>query len=116
MKINEFFDQDNIKELKIGSEMPYDVVEDLCIYMRQDPAFYRNSLYPAMVDVQEAVKNGGKYNKKNMMSVVEKAIVEYINKFEIQKRPADLLQDNEKMECITKLLKDELESLRRGDY
>lgn len=115
-QVNEFFDKDNIKDLKIGSEMPYNVVDDLCIYMRQDPEFYRTSLYPAMIDVQEAVKSGGKYNKKNMLPVVEKAIAQYIKKFEIQKRPQDLLQDSEKMECITKLLKDEVESLRKGDY
>ena len=115
-QVNEFFDKDNVKDLKIGSEMPYNVVDDLCIYMRQDPEFYRTSLYPAMIDVQEAVKGGGKYNKKNMLPVVEKAIAQYIKKFEIQKRPQDLLQDSEKMECITKLLKDEVESLRKGDY
>ncbi len=51
-----------------------------------------------------------------MLPIVEKAIVEYINKFKIQKRPTELLQDSEKMECISKLLKDETESLRRGDY
>lgn len=116
MKINEFFDKDNVKELKIGSELPYNVVEDLCIFMRQDPEFYRHNLYPAMLDVQQAVSNGGKYNKRNMLPVVEKAIVEYVKKFNIQKRPADLLQDSEKMECISKLLNDEKESLRRGDY
>ena len=115
-QVTEFFDQDNIKDLKIGSELPFNVVEDLCVYMRQDPNFYRTNLYPAMLDVQEAVKNGGKYNKKQMLPVVEKAIIEYIKKFEIQKRPNELLQDSEKMECISKLLKDETESLRKGDY
>jgi hypothetical protein len=116
VKINEFFDQDNIKDLKIGDELPYNVVEDLAIFMRHDPQFYRRQLYPEMLNVREATKNGGKYNKRNMMSVIEKAINEYIKKYEILKRPEELLSDGEKMECISKILKDEMEMLRKGDY
>jgi hypothetical protein len=116
MKINEFFDKDQIKNLKIGEELPYNVVEDIIIYMKNDPMFYRKSLYPAMVDVQEATKNGGKYNKKNMLTVVERAITEYIKKFNIKKRPSDLMNDSEKMECINKILRDEVDNLRKGIY
>lgn len=116
VKINEFFDQDQIKDLKIGSELPYNVVEDLAIFMKNDPIFYRKHLYPVLVDVQEAVKNGGKYNKRKMIPVVNSAIQEYVKKFGIQKRPEDLLQDGEKIECINKILKDELENFRKGEY
>ena len=116
MKINEFFDQDNIKKLKIGDQLPYNVVEDLCIYMRNNPDFYRKHLYPEMINVQEAVKGGGKYNKKNMLSIVERAINLYINEYDIPKRPEELLTDGEKMECVSTLLKNEVESLRKGDY
>jgi len=115
-KINEFFDQDQVQELKIGSQLPYDIVEDLCIFMKQDPGFYRKTLYPALIDVQASVKKGGKYNKKSMLPVIETAIIQYIKKFNIKKRPAELLTDSEKMQCITKLLTNEVESLRKGEY
>lgn len=116
MKIVEFFDQKSIADLKIGDKLPYNVVEDLCIYMRNEPNFYRQHLYPALIDVQEAVKNGGKYNKKNLLPIVELAINSYIKKFEIQKRPEDLLLPEERMECINKLLKDEVDNFRKGMY
>ena len=116
MKIVEFFNKQNIENLKIGDQLPYNVVEDLCIYMRNDPMFYRKNLYPALIDVQEAVKNGGKYPKKSLLPVVERAIKEYIKKFEIKKRPEDLLVHEEKMECINKLLKDEVDNFRKGMY
>ena len=116
MKIVEFFDKKQIENLKLGEELPYNVVEDLCIYMRNDPMFYRKNLYPALVDVQETVKNGGKYNKKLLMPVVERAIEEYIKKFKIKKRPEDLLVQEEKMECINRLLKDEVDNFRKGMY
>jgi hypothetical protein len=116
MKIVEFFDQKDIKDLKVGEELPYNVVEDLCIYMQNDPSFYRSHLYPVLVDVQEAVKNGGKYNKRKMIPTVEYAISEYIKKFDIKKRPQDLLQDSEKIECVNKILKNEMENFRKGEY
>lgn len=116
MKINEFFDQEKIQDLKIGDQLPFDVIEDLIIYMKNDPTFYREQLYPAMIDVQEAVRNGGKYNKKKLMPVIERAIESYLKKFEISKRPKDLMMPEEKIECINKLLKDEVDNFRNGVY
>jgi hypothetical protein len=116
MKINEFFNQDQMQELRIGDKLPYDVVEDLIVYMKNDPDFYRKHLYPVMVDVQETVKHGNKYNKKNLLPVVERAIESYLAKFEIKKRPGDLLMPEEKMDCINKLLKDEVDNFRKGFY
>lgn len=116
VKINEFFNQDRMEELRIGDKLPFNVVEDLVVYMKNDPTFYREHLYPAMIDVQEAVKKGGKYPKKSLLPVVERAIESYIKKFEIKKRPNDLLLPEEKMECINKLLKDEVDNFRKGMY
>ena len=76
--------------------------------------FHNPSSY--LINVQEAVKGGGKYNKKNMLSIVERAINLYINEYDIPKRPEELLTDGEKMECVSTLLKNEVESLRKGDY
>jgi hypothetical protein len=38
VKINEFYDQ------PIDDSLPYNVVDDVCIFMRNDPMFYRKSL------------------------------------------------------------------------
>lgn len=103
-------------DLKIGDKLPFDVVEDIMVYMKNDPAFYRKYMYPAMLDVQEAIKNGGKYNKKDLLPVIERAIGAYLTKFEIKKRPGDLLQDDEKMDCINRLLNDEIDNFRKGFY
>ena len=51
-----------------------------------------------------------------MLSIVERAINLYINEYDIPKRPEELLTDGEKMECVSTLLKNEVESLRKGDY
>ncbi len=100
----------------MDESLPWDVVEDLAVFMRNDPTFYRRHLYPTMIDVQEAVKNGGKYNKKSMLPIVDRAIESYIKKFEIKKRPEDLLTDSEKMSLVNSILKAEAENFRKGSY
>ena len=102
--------------LKIGDKLPFDVIEDLMVYMQNDPMFYRRHMYPKMIDVQEAVKGGGKVNKKDLIPMIDHAIASYVKKFNINKRPADLLTTEEKMECISKLLKNEVDNFRKGMY
>ena len=99
-----------------NNELDWDVVEDLVVFMKNDPYFYRNDVYPCMVNVQETVKHGGKFNKKSMLPIVEKAINEYIKKFDIKKLPEDLMNSSQKMECISKILNDEKENFRKGTY
>lgn len=105
-----------VTDQKISEELPYDVGQDLIVYMRNEPMFYRRHLYPALVDVQEAIKKGKKYSKKNMFPVIEKAIQGYINKFGIKKLPEDLMNEEEKLDCISRLLADEQENFRKGSY
>ena len=102
--------------LKIGDKLPYNVVEDLCVYMKNHPNFYRKDLYPQMVKVQNSVQNGGKFNKKSLLPMVEKACQQYVQEYDLKMRPQDLLTDGEKMECITSLLKSEMENFRNKEY
>jgi len=99
-----------------GEQLPYDVAEDLIVYMRNEPMFYRRHLYPALVDVQEAVKKGKKYSKRSMFPVIEKAIQAYINRFGIKKLPEDLMNEEEKLDCISRLLAAEQENFKKGSY
>lgn len=102
--------------LKIGDKLPYDVIEDLMVYMKNDPKFYRHHLYPKMIDVQETVKTGKRFNKKDLIPMLDSAIASYVSKFDIKKRPQDLLTDQEKLECISRLLKDEVDNFKKGMY
>ena len=114
--LNEIFDQKAIQDLKIGEQLPYDVAEDLKIYMTQDNDFYRRNLLPHRSEIQAAVQKGGKYNKRMLLPAIEKAIPEYLQKFDIKKRPEDFMDQTQKMECITSILKAEMENFRKGSY
>ena len=108
---------DNSPEMKIGSELPYDVLDDVVVFMQNDPDFYRTQTYPALVDVQKAINNGGKFSKKQMFPMIDKANESYVKKFDVPKRPDRLLHtDAEKMECATRLLNAEKENFRNKEY
>jgi hypothetical protein len=105
-----------VTDQPLGKNLPYDVAEDLIIYMRNEPMFYRKHLYPALIDVQDAVKNGKQYNKKSLFPVIERAIKEYINRFNIKALPEDIMNDQEKMDCVSRLLASEQENFKKSSY
>lgn len=105
-----------VTDQAIDDKLPYDVAQDLIIYMRNNPMFYRKHLYPALIDVQEAVKSGKQFNKRQLFPVIEKAIQGYVNRYGIKKRPEELMGERDKLDCITRLLNDEQENFRQGTY
>lgn len=117
VKINEISDLElNQFSTPEDGKLSWDVVEDLMVYMRNEPDFYRRKVYPSFINIQETVKNGGRFNKRKLIPLIDEAIESYLKKYEIKKRPEDLMNDAEKMECINKLLKDEAENFRKGFY
>lgn len=110
VKMNDF------SKINPNEPLPWNVAEDLMIFMRNDPAFYRRHLYPSMIDVQEAVRDGGKFNKRKLVPIVDRAIESYVKKFNIKKRTEDLITDSEKLQLIDELLKAEVENFRKGTY
>lgn len=114
--INEIFDKKSVEDLKIGDELPYDVIEDIIAYMRNDKNFYRKNTYPAMCDVQEKVQNGGKFDKKALFPMIEKACESYCSEYNVGKRPDEMLTDADKMECASRLLNAEKEAFRNKEY
>jgi hypothetical protein len=117
VKIVEFANIDlNAHSNNIDKTLPWDVVEDLVVYMRNEPNFYRQKLYPAMLEVQDVVKKGKKFNKRTLMPIVDEAVLSYIKKYNIKKTPGELLSDSEKMQCISKILEDEVENFKKGSF
>ena len=86
VKRNEILENDmmdNSPENKIGGELPFDVLDDVVVFMQNDPDFYRTETYPTLVNVQKAINNGGKFNKKQMFPMIDKAVESYIKKFKV---------------------------------
>ena len=111
VKINEFHDS------SYDDTLPFDVVDDLAIFMRNDPMFYRKTFFPAITKMKSCVKNNEKMNPKKMFGpMIDDACTTYCKKFDIPKRPEELLDDSEKKELIKKLYSEEMTQIRKGAY
>jgi hypothetical protein len=111
VKINEFHDQD------YDNTLPFDVVDDVAIFMRNDPMFYRKTFFPAITNLKNCSEKGEKINPKKIFGpMINDACTTYCRKFNIPKRPEELLDDNEKDSLIRKLYSEEMTNIRKGVY
>lgn len=102
---------------KLDEKLPYDVVEDIAIFMRNDPKFYRKTLFPVLDRMKTCYHTKKQFDaKKELFPVIDKAIGSYCKKFKLHKRPDDLLDQNEKMSLFRKLYSEEMTQIRKGTY
>lgn len=102
---------------QINKDLPFDIVDDLAIYMRNDPTFYRKSYFPALEQMKASFKAKKKYNaEKHWAPIIDSAITSYCKKFNIPNRPVDLVDDNDKKNLIKKIYSEEMTQIRKGTY
>lgn len=95
--------------------MPFDVVDDVQQYMKNDPMFYRKVYYPTMCKMQDELKSQN--NAKDLIGpMVELATKGYVECYKINKLPEDLLTTEDYDDIINRIYEDEIEALRKGDY
>lgn len=101
----------------MDDKLPFDVVDDVMVFMRNDPQFYRKSFFPAMVKVKGLVKKDSKINPMDALGpLVDKACESYCNKFEVGRTAKDLFNTEDRKELISKLYSEEMENIRKGVY
>ena len=104
-------------EDKYEEDLGFNVIEDLCQHMRNDPIFYRKMYYPTMATMQDKLKKGEPIDQRQHMEpMVDKACQHYCSKYDILKRPEELLSDEDKTAIIEKIYGDEMEMIRDGEY
>jgi hypothetical protein len=111
VKIVEFFKQD------YDEGLPFNVVEDLIIFMRNNPNFYRKLFYPTILSFKNLVDRKQKVNPRKLFTpMIKHAIVSYCKEYDVGKRPEQLIDDTELRELIRTLYEEELENIRNGEY
>ena len=107
-----------IEDLEIiNQELPYNVVDDMAIFMRNDPMFYRKNFFPAVMRMKDCHDNGKTYNAdKELRPIIEKAMGLYCSKFKLPKRPEEIMDDQDKKNLIQKLYSEEMTQIRKGAY
>lgn len=111
VKIVEFFNQSDDENL------PFNVVEDVAIFMRNNPSFYRKHYYPAVLSLKEKFEKKQKASPVKLFAdIIEKAAYSYCKEYNVGKRPEQLLNKDEIKELIEKIFNEELNNIREGVY
>jgi hypothetical protein len=112
VKIVEFFNQpidDNT--------LPFNVIEDVSVYMKNNPMFYRKHFYPTMLRFKDLMQAKKKINPVGLFNpMIKKATYDYCKEYNIGKRPEELLSNEERKELIQKIYNEELKNIREGVY
>ena len=103
MRFNEF-DKENL---------PFDVANDVKVYMLNDKNFYRKHYYPCMANMQPKIKSKDFNPVAEMYTMVKEGCSAYSEAFDIPKENFDkqFLRN-----LISDIMKDELPKLRKGEY
>ena len=109
MRIDEFTQS-------IDRKMPFNPVDDCAIYMRNDPMFYRKSLFPVIMSMKDM------YNKKQTLNASKclgecalKAMESYCKKYNLGKIE-NVFTDNDKDALIQKIFSEEMKMIKDGAY
>jgi len=110
MKIEDF-------NLPMEDQLPFDVAEDVKIFMRNDPMFYRKQLFPTIMNMKKCYDDKTEFNPhKSLLPVVDSALTQYCRKFKLPKRPEDLLDKKEKLSLVDSLYAEEMTNIKKGEY
>lgn len=94
----------------------FDLAEDLLIFMRNDPLFYRKSYYPMIIDMMSAMKRNVTVDKKNsILPVVKKGYDEYCKKYSVNPKNPQYNKKNI-MSLISMIYNEETQNINRGEY
>ena len=79
----------------------FNVGEDLLVFMRNDPMFYRKSFFPAIEDYKNSKQ------KPLLVKLVKKGLSSYCNKFGIANPQEELMSSGDVMEVVGQIMKDD---------
>ena len=111
MRIDEF------TNATITPKFDYDIVDDVTVFMRNDPMFYRKSLFPAVSKMADLHRAGKSIDKNNCLGeVVEQALNAYCKKFNVAEIPDETFSNSDRQSIIDKLFSEEMEEIKKGEY
>ena len=100
-----------------SQEFDFDVVDDVCVFMRNDPMFYRKSFFPAVSEMAEMMRSGKTLDKnKCLASMIENALGAYVKKYNLADMPDDVFNNDDRQKIIDQVFSEECEMIKNGEY
>jgi hypothetical protein len=98
------------------SDMGYDLVDDVVVFMRNDKDFYRRQYYPAMSKISRNYKKTKKIDRSMATDMIKNAVPAYCKAFNIKKAPAKLFTKEDMDAILDMLFDEESDEIRNGEY
>jgi hypothetical protein len=100
----------------MDTRLPFDVVDDVAIYMRNDPMFYRKKLFPAIMKMKDLHDAGKEVNPNECLGECARTAMEsYCQKFKLGS-PKNVFKDEDEGLLIKKLFGEEMKMIKDGAY
>jgi len=101
----------------VDDSLPFDPIEDLVVYMRNDPALYRKSVYPALSKMSDCARNKQEFDfNETMKPIVINAAKSYCKKYNMPKPAGEIFPLESVASVIERLKEIELEQIQKGTY
>jgi hypothetical protein len=106
-----------VREITETIDVGFDLVDDTCMHMRNDPNFYRREYFPTMAKIADMQREGNNDNpRKIIMPMIEKGITDYCSKYEIAGHPDDAYNNDHRTAIYDKIYQEEMKAIEQGDY
>lgn len=111
MKISDLVENQN------DQEIPFNVVEDLAIFMRNDPMFYRKHYFPMMAKISDMHERGESIDPIVLMKpTIDLGVNSYCKKFKLGSKSDKIFKQEDKDEVIRKIYSEEMPYVKKGTY
>jgi|TARA_B110000503_G_scaffold141840_1_gene236629 hypothetical protein len=101
----------------VDNSLPFDVVDDVTVFMRNDPMFYRKKLFPAISKIADMHRAGKPIDQNKCLGpAVESALSAYCKAYDIASMPDEVFNDDDRQRIIDKLFSEEMEEIKKGEY
>jgi hypothetical protein len=100
----------------MDDSLPFDVVDDVAIYMRNDPMFYRKQLFPAIMSMKDRIESGKDCVAEECLGeVCGRAMESYCNKFKLGSMK-NVFKPEDQGLLINKVFGEEMKQIKDGAY
>lgn len=111
MKIVEFSNIDK------QTGLDFNPSDDLTVFMRNDPMFYRKHYFPVMAKIADLQDRGQSIDTMALISpIVQQGIDAYCQKFNITQSPNEVFPRSERAEIVNKIYSEESPEIKKGNY
>jgi len=100
-----------------NEQLPFDIVEDLHIFMKNDLMFYRRVYYPTLSRVATAIKQKKRVSFSSLVEpMINKALEVYCKKYDIPQSVQKRFTQSQREDLVSRIQQEETPNVQDGEY